>query len=199
VLVGVPLLLQPGTSRPAVGHSAARLAASTHSTGRTGSAARSYARTSVPSWELVRFRQADPAASAPSATTTTTAPPVTTTTTAPPVTTTTTAPPVTTTTTTPPAPLPQPAAAPAPAPAPSNSESGEATWYSEAPPGMCASPTLAFGTVLTVTNVATGASTTCTVDDREADNPGRVVDMSYSGFSAIADPGQGVVTVTISW
>jgi rare lipoprotein A (peptidoglycan hydrolase) len=64
---------------------------------------------------------------------------------------------------------------------------------------MCASPDLAFGTVLTVTNTATGASTTCTVDDREADNPGRVVDMSYSGFSAIADPSQGVAEVTISW
>jgi rare lipoprotein A (peptidoglycan hydrolase) len=53
--------------------------------------------------------------------------------------------------------------------------------------------------VLTVTNDATGASTRCTVDDREASNPGRVVDLSYSGFSQIADPSQGVVTVTISW
>ena len=33
-----------------------------------------------------------------------------------------------------------------------NSESGEATWYSEAPSGMCASPTLPFGTVITVVN-----------------------------------------------
>ena len=32
---------------------------------------------------------------------------------------------------------------------------------------MCASPTLPFGTVITVVNNATGVSTTCTVDDRE--------------------------------
>jgi rare lipoprotein A (peptidoglycan hydrolase) len=64
---------------------------------------------------------------------------------------------------------------------------------------MCASPTLSFGTVLTVTNNATGASTRCTVDDREASNPGRVVDLSYSGFSQIANPSQGVVAVTVSW
>jgi rare lipoprotein A (peptidoglycan hydrolase) len=64
---------------------------------------------------------------------------------------------------------------------------------------MCASPTLPFGTVLTVTNDVTGASTTCTVDDREAAGYPRVVDMSYSGFSQLADPSQGVVDVTISW
>ena len=64
---------------------------------------------------------------------------------------------------------------------------------------MCASPTLPFGTVLTVTNNATGAATQCTVDDREGAGYPRVVDMSYSGFSQIADPGQGVVEVTISW
>jgi rare lipoprotein A len=64
---------------------------------------------------------------------------------------------------------------------------------------MCASPTLPFGTVLTVTNNATGASTTCTVDDREGAGYPRVVDMSPSGFAQIADLGQGVVEVTISW
>jgi rare lipoprotein A (peptidoglycan hydrolase) len=82
---------------------------------------------------------------------------------------------------------------------PAYSENGEATWYSEAPPGMCASPTLPFGTVLTVRNDATGATTSCTVDDREESPYPRVVDMSYSGFSQIADPSQGVVDVTISW
>ena len=124
-------------------------------------------------WQLVHFR----AVATEKAATTTTAPP----------TTTTTVPPTTTTT------------APPPPPAPTHSETGIATWYSEAPAGTCASPTLTFGTVLEVTNVATGASTSCVVADREADNPGRVVDMSYSGFSAIADPSAGVVTVTISW
>ena len=80
-----------------------------------------------------------------------------------------------------------------------NSEAGEATWYSEAPSGMCASPTLPFGTEITVVNTSTGASTTCTVDDREGAGYPRVVDMSPEGFSQIADLGQGVVDVTISW
>ena len=99
---------------------------------------------------------------------------------------------------------PAPAAAPAPAPAPAptpttEGERGQATWYAAAPAGMCASPSLAFGTVLTVTNVATGASTTCTVDDREQAGYPRVVDMSPSGFAQLADPSEGVVDVTISW
>ena len=121
-------------------------------------------------------------------TTTTTAPP--TTTTLPPTTTTTaprpttTLPPTTTTTT---------------RPAPRNSEVGDATWYAAAPAGYCASPTLPFGTVLTVVNDATGASTVCTVDDRETAGYPRVVDLSPEGFDQIADTSQGVVQVTISW
>jgi rare lipoprotein A (peptidoglycan hydrolase) len=112
-------------------------------------------------------------------TTTTTAPPPTTTTAPPPPTTTTT----TTTTTT----------------APAASATGGATWYTETPAGGCASPWLPRGTELTVTNDVTGARTTCLVDDREADNPGRVVDMSYTTFSEIGDPSTGVLTVTITW
>jgi len=78
-------------------------------------------------------------------------------------------------------------------------ESGQATWYAAAPSGMCASPTLPFGTVLTVVNADTGASTVCTVDDREDAGYPRVVDLSPEGFSQIADTSQGVVDVTISW
>jgi len=96
-------------------------------------------------------------------------------------------------------PTPTPAGTPTPAATPPASLTGGATWYSEAAPGTCASPTLPFGTTLEVVNDATGASTTCVVDDREASNPGRVVDMSPTGFSQIATPGLGVVTVTISW
>jgi hypothetical protein len=112
--------------------------------------------------------------------TTTTAPTPTTST---PVPTTTTAPPPPTTTTAPPA----------------TSAAGIATWYSEAPAGTCASPWLPRGVTLTVTDVATGASITCLVADREADNPGRVVDLSPSGFDALAPLSQGVVQVTVSW
>jgi hypothetical protein len=164
------------------------------STGPAVGGAASPSPAALPHWQLVRFRgplTAEEAQAAAEAPTTTAAPPTTTTTTAPPPTTTTTtvpAPPTTTTTT----------AAPV-AVGDGDSEVGGATWYAAAPPGYCASPTLAFGTELEVVNNATGASTTCTVDDREADNPGRVVDLSPEGFAQIADLSAGVVEVTISW
>jgi rare lipoprotein A (peptidoglycan hydrolase) len=125
---------------------------------------------------------------APLSTTTTTAVPETTTTQPPPATTTTEAPPPVTTTT----------VAPAPAQV-SDSESGGATYYaSYFPASGCASPELPKGTVLTVT-AGDGASVVCTVDDREADNPGRVVDLSPDEFSELAPLSQGVVGVTVSW
>lgn len=179
-LFGAPLLLlhnnAANASRPAaaaaVGHGAHENAA--HPSSRLGTV-------NLPS-HLVAYQ-------APGSTTTTTAPPTTTTlppttTTTLPPTTTTTAPPTTTTTT---------------RPAPVNSEVGDATWYSAAPAGYCASPTLPFGTVLTIVNNASGARTTCTVDDREAAGYPRVVDLSPQGFDQIADTSQGVVQVTISW
>ena len=49
-----------------------------------------------------------------------------------------------------------------------------------------------------MTNDATGASTECIVDDREAAGYPRVVDMSPEGFAQIADPSQGVVEVTLA-
>lgn len=142
-------------------------------------------------------------AAATAAATTTAVPATTTTavpaTTVPPTTTAapaTTVPPTTTTAPPPPTTVAPVAAAPAGG---GGSTTGEATWYPEAPPWGCASPTLPFGTEVQVTNDADGATTSCEVDDREAHNPGRVLDMSYAGFSAIADPAQGVVTVTITW
>ena len=63
------------------------------------------------------------------------------------------------------------------APGPAHASTGLASWYG-ARAGTCASPTLAFGTVVTVTDVSTGASVRCTVDDREAHNPGRVIDLA---------------------
>ncbi|MGH9092093.1 MAG: septal ring lytic transglycosylase RlpA family protein [Acidimicrobiales bacterium] len=142
-----------------------------------------HANPSVPSFPVGDGASTTPPTAVPTTTTTSTAPPPTTTTTTP-------APPPTITTSVP---------APAAVTGTGGSVTGEATWYSEAPPGGCASPTLPFGTEVQVTNVADGATTSCVVDDREASNPGRVLDMSYSGFSVIADPSQGVVTVTLSW
>jgi rare lipoprotein A (peptidoglycan hydrolase) len=75
---------------------------------------------------------------------------------------------------------------------------GLASWYG-APAGTCASPTLAFGTVVTVTDVRTGSSVRCTVDDREAHNPGRVIDLAPATFSQLASLVAGVFEVRLSW
>ncbi len=123
---------------------------------------------------------------APAATTTAPpGPPATTTITAPP------GPPVTTTSV-PPATGPVETAA--------DSASGQVTWYAEAPPGGCASPSLPPGTEVEVVDDADGASTSCVVDDREATNGGgRLLDLSVTGFSSLAPVTQGVIAVTISW
>lgn len=99
----------------------------------------------------------------------------------------------------PPAPKP-PAPKPvttAPAP-PAHGTVGLASWY-RSPAGTCASPSLAFGTVVTVTDVSTGVSARCTVDDREAHNPGRVIDLSPATFSQLASLVVGVFEVRLSW
>ncbi len=172
-LLGVPLLLL-GTG--------ATLSAAPGGAGGGRAAAESLARA-----ESGFIGNAKVAFQAPSGTTadevtTTTAAPATTTTAAPPTTTTPPPPPTTTTTA-----------------ALADTATGIATWYSEAPPGRCASPWLPKGVTLTVTDIATGVTITCLVDDREADNPGRVVDLSPSGFEAMAPLSQGVIQVNISW
>jgi rare lipoprotein A (peptidoglycan hydrolase) len=53
--------------------------------------------------------------------------------------------------------------------------------------------------VVQVVDDASGATATCVVDDREATNGGRVLDMSVTGFSQLASVTQGVVAVTVSW
>jgi rare lipoprotein A (peptidoglycan hydrolase) len=80
-----------------------------------------------------------------------------------------------------------------------NTMHGQATWYPEAAAGTCASHFLPRGTVVTVTNDATGASVTCLIDDYEVAGYPRVLDMSFSGFSQLEDPSRGVMDVTISW
>ena len=79
-----------------------------------------------------------------------------------------------------------------------HSETGQASWYS-APAGTCASPDLAFGTVVTVTDLSNGNSTTCTVDDKQDPSTGRVLDLSESSFAQLADPSQGVIEVRLDW
>jgi rare lipoprotein A len=74
-----------------------------------------------------------------------------------------------------------------------------ASWYPEAPDGYCASPTLSFGTIVTVTDLETGHSIRCRVDDRGPRYPGRVVDLSYDGFGDLADPAWGLIEVRLTW
>ncbi|MFZ4584819.1 MAG: ubiquitin-like domain-containing protein [Acidimicrobiia bacterium] len=89
----------------------------------------------------------------------------------------------------------QPAAAP---PSYSRSETGGATWYDYIP-GTCAHKTIPKGTVVRVTNLATGASTTCVVADRGPFMAGRVIDLTPDVFSRIAPLSAGVVNVRLDW
>lgn len=143
-------------------------------------------------------------------TTTTTAPPTTTTaaptTTAKPTTTTakpttTTAKPTTTTarpTTTTAKPTTTTAAPTTTAP-PSNVQEGKASYYAAHAPDECAHRTLAFGTIVTVTNVENGNRTTCRVGDRGPYIDGRVIDLSEQKFAELAPLSEGVIDVRISW
>lgn len=85
-----------------------------------------------------------------------------------------------------------------PTPARVHTVSGIATWYAWHP-GQCASPFLPHGTLLTVTDLATGKTIQCLVTDTEAHNPGRVVDLSNWCFEELAPLSQGVIEVRISW
>ena len=75
---------------------------------------------------------------------------------------------------------------------------GEASWYYIDTGLTAASPWLPFGTNVTVTNLATGASVTVVINDRGPFG-GRLIDLSEEAFSHIAPLGQGVCTVRISW
>ena len=95
------------------------------------------------------------------------------------------------------APAPAPVAAPPPPP-PANSTTGVVTYY-DASPGTCASPTLPFGTVVTITNPDNGATVSCKVDDREADTS-RQIDLATATFAQIAPLSQGVISdAELSW
>jgi rare lipoprotein A (peptidoglycan hydrolase) len=165
----------PVSTRPAGYLPAWQLAADRISTGQGGATtAAAVTQSAVPT--------TTPATVPP--TTTPTAPP---TTVPSPTTTTTTAPaPTTTTTTTPPAPAAE--------------ESGIVTYYDDpGGPGTCASPTLPFGTEVTITNPANGATVSCTVNDREADTA-RQIDLDTDSFAQIAPLSQGVIYgAGLSW
>lgn len=81
---------------------------------------------------------------------------------------------------------------------PPNQQTGQASWY-DAPDGTCAHRTLAFGTILTVTNLANGAKATCRVADRGPYVQGRIVDLAKTTFDDLASPSSGVIDVRIEW
>lgn len=132
-------------------------------------------------------------------TTSTTSRPRSTTTTAPP-TPTTVAKPATTTTSKPPAVAKPSATTPVAGPAPSTShqQTGVASWY-DTFAGTCAHVALPRGTIIKVTRLLTGASTTCRVADYGPTIPGRVIDLSKDVFAKLADPSVGVIEVRIEW
>jgi hypothetical protein len=91
------------------------------------------------------------------------------------------------------------APAPAVARVSANNDAGVASWFN-APDRTCAHRTLPFGTMVTVTRPATGAVTSCTVDDRGPTvETGRLIDLSMDTFAELASTSSGLIDVTIEW
>jgi rare lipoprotein A len=82
--------------------------------------------------------------------------------------------------------------------APPNIQEGGASWY-DYNPGECAHVSIPKGTVVTITSLETGATTTCVVTDRGPYQAGRIIDLDRATFAQLADPARGVVQVQISW
>ncbi|HVF14007.1 MAG TPA: septal ring lytic transglycosylase RlpA family protein [Acidimicrobiales bacterium] len=79
------------------------------------------------------------------------------------------------------------------------SDAGIASWFN-APDATCAHRTLPFGTMVRVTRPATGAVTSCKVDDRGPTvATGRLIDLSMDTFAALAPTSSGLIDVTIEW
>lgn len=109
--------------------------------------------------------------------------------------------PTTTTTAKPKPPPPTTTAAPPPttAPPPPSRQEGDASYYQSRSPSTCAHRTLGFGTVVRVTNLANGKSTSCTVADRGPYIDGRIIDLSPQSFGELAPLEEGVIRVRLEW
>jgi rare lipoprotein A len=81
---------------------------------------------------------------------------------------------------------------------PTNAQDGSASWY-DYRPGECAHQTLPMGTVVRITNLGNGLSTTCVVTDRGPFGAGRVIDLDRATFAQLADPSVGIIQVRITW
>lgn len=80
----------------------------------------------------------------------------------------------------------------------SHAREGRATWY-QYKSGTCAHNTLPKGTLLRVTNLDNGRSTTCVVADRGILDPANMVDLAHDVFDDLAPRSQGVARVRIEW
>lgn len=78
-------------------------------------------------------------------------------------------------------------------------EEGGASYYNYSDPRNCAHKSLPKGTALKVTNLANGKTTTCVVSDRGPYVTGRIIDLSKTAFSEIANISDGVIRVSIEW
>ena len=78
-------------------------------------------------------------------------------------------------------------------------QTGQASWYINGTGYTAAHRTLPKGTVVTVTNLANGASVQVTINDRGPYIDGRVIDLNQVAFDEIADLGDGVIDVRVSW
>jgi rare lipoprotein A len=56
-----------------------------------------------------------------------------------------------------------------------------------------------MGTVVTVTDLATGRSVTCQVTSRGPFANGRIIDLAQSTFSRLAPSAYGVIQVRVTW
>ena len=79
------------------------------------------------------------------------------------------------------------------------SDSGVASWFN-APDATCAHRTLPMGTIVKVTRIHNGASTTCKVSDRGPTvATGRLIDLSLDTFEKLAAREAGLIDVRIEW
>lgn len=77
-------------------------------------------------------------------------------------------------------------------------QQGQATWYSA--PGLTAAHrTLPFGTVVRVTDLASGRHVDVVIRDRGPRSPERVIDISDIAFRELAPLWKGVLNVKIEW
>lgn len=77
--------------------------------------------------------------------------------------------------------------------------SGIASWFN-APDATCAHLTIPMGTIVKVTRIHDGASTTCKVNDRGPTvETGRLIDLSLDTFEKLAPRTVGLIDVKIEW